>query len=107
MIYLINLNFSVAMTIVSSFDDPPCITSLRMMSPFSAAHTFCACRDGPRDPHNSKVFFAVINMREKKILAKAIEIQNENWGVTTHFPKIIKLQFETKMPNIVMYFKAF
>ena len=71
MIYLINLNFSVAMTIVSSFDDPQCITSLRMMSPFSAAHTFCASRDGQRDPYNSKVFFAVYEYAGKEDISKS------------------------------------
>ena len=70
MISLVNLNFSVAMTIVSSFDDPPCITSLRTAPPFATAHTFCASRDGPRDPYNSKLYFAVYDYAGKGDISK-------------------------------------
>ena len=34
-----------------------------------------------------------MNMGEKQILTSVIEIQKENWGLTTHFSKIINHQY--------------
>ena len=39
-------------------------------------------------------------MQEKQILARAIEIQKQNWpGVTTHFSEIIKQQYFQEAPK--------
>jgi len=40
-------------------------------------------------------------MWKKKILARAIRIQKENWGVTTHFSEIIELRFRKKVLYIL------
>ena len=37
-----------------------------------------------------------MTIREKPILAKTLRIQNENWGLTTHFLEIIKEQLFSK-----------
>ena len=39
-----------------------------------------------------KYFYAACDYAEKQILARPIEIQKENWGVTMHFLEIIKQQ---------------
>ena len=48
-----------------------------------------------------------MTMWEKQILTKAISIQKENWGATTHFPEIMELTFGKKMPFIVLYFQGY
>ena len=60
---------------------------LRTVPPFSTAHTFCASPDGPSHsdflrtvPTNSKEFCTVYDYAGKKIFARAIGIQKENWG---------------------------
>ena len=47
-----------------------------------------------------------MTMLEKQILARAVGIQKENWGVITHFLEIIERKFGKKMPYTVVYFKA-
>ena len=53
-----------------------------MGSPFAAVHIFCSSRDGIRTSHflketpaNTQLF---TDVQEKKILARAIQIQKEN-----------------------------
>ena len=45
---------------------------------------YCASRDGPTVPTNNEAIFARFMITwEKKIQARAVGIQKENWG-TTH-----------------------
>ena len=43
-------------------------------------------------------------VQEKQFLTRAVGLQKENWGVTTHFLKIIEFKLGKKMPYIVLYF---
>ena len=42
-----------------------------------------------------------MTMWKKQILASAIRMQKENWGVTTRFSQIIELKFGKKLPYIL------
>ena len=42
-----------------------------------------------------------MTMREKQILAGAVGIHKENWGVATHFSEVIEHKFGKKMPYIL------
>ena len=44
---------------------------------------------------------------KKQILARAIRIQKENLGVTTHFSEIIELKFGKKLPYILCILALF
>jgi len=46
-------------------------------------------------------------MWKKQILARAIRIQKENWGVTAQFPEIIELEFGKKLPYILCILMLF
>ena len=46
-------------------------------------------------------------MWKKQILARAVRIQKENWGVTAHFSEIIERKFVKKMPYILCVLKLF
>ena len=53
---------------------------ITMVLPFVTAHAFCASRDGPRNTVSLSLFYApFITSRVKQILARATEMQKENW----------------------------
>ena len=72
---------------------------LRMMPPFATVWDYSTNYNFLRMiPNNSKAFCTVIAMQEKKILARAFEIQKENLRQITHF---------SEMPYTVMFVKLF
>lgn len=78
---------------------------LRLVSSFATAHTctFYVSRNGPRNSHFS---MTAATVQEKKILARATEIQQEIWG--NHcFTEMIKLQFEKQIHTLLHILKLF
>ena len=55
----------------------------------------------------NNIFARFMTMWKKQILAGAIRIQKENWGITTHFSEIIELKFGKKLPYILCISDAF